>query len=127
MYNPSIAGLKIRYTDPIELTRGNSFLDELSFEYIGKEYFVSFELFIEKFREDKEWTNILHLTTGENGNAMGSRIPLVGVHKDHNLHVTSSISGKWNSGGNLYMLVPDKWIKVEISQFLNLTDQKVQI
>ena len=127
MYNPSIAGLKIRYTDPIELTRGNSFLDELSFEYIGKEYFVSFELFIEKFREDKEWTNILHLTTGENGNAMGSRIPLVGVAKDHNLHVTSAISGNANEGGNFYMLVPDKWIKVEISQFLNLTDQKVQI
>jgi len=120
----NIKGLKIRYADPIELTRGNSFLDELSFEYIGKEYLVSFELFIEKFREDKEWTNILHLTTGENGNAMGTRIPLVGVHKDHNLHVTSSISGKWNSGGNLYMLDPDKWIKVEISQFLNLTDQK---
>ena len=95
-------------------------------EYIGKEYLVSFELFIEKFT-DAEWSNILHLTTGENGGPMGSRIPLVGVAKDHNLHVAAAISGNANEGGNLYMLVPDKWIKVEISQFQNLTDQKVWI
>jgi len=116
-------GLKIKYPDPVELTAGNSFLGDLALEYIGKEYLVSFELFIEKFT-DAEWSNILHLTTGENSGPMGSRIPLVGVAKDHNLHVAAAISGNANEGGNLHMLVPDKWIKVEISQFQNLTDQK---
>merc|ERR1739844_33549 len=119
----NIKGLKIKYTDPIELTAGNSFLGPLPLEYMGKEHVVSFELFIEKFT-GADWSNILHLTTGGNGGPVGSRIPLVGVAKDHNLHVTSAISGNANQGGNLYMLVPDKWIKVEISQFLNLNDQK---
>merc|ERR1719431_664960 len=108
-------GYMLRKEGPVDIKK-DTLLTALP--YMEKEFSISFEVFIERFTGD-EWTNIIHLTTGENS-GLGGRIPLVGVSKDKDLHVVSSISGNWNNGGNLkdYKLVENKWIKVDISQNL---------
>jgi len=83
--------------------------------YIGKQFSISFELFINKF-SSQPWQNVLHLTKGENAHEYGNRVPLVAVTPDKQLHVTSAISGGWNGGGNMKGLEQGRWIKVDITQ-----------
>ena len=60
---------------PVTLAK-NTLITELP--YIGKEYSVSFEVFINKMPTEP-YQNVIHLSTGENVAAMGSRIPAVWV------------------------------------------------
>jgi len=83
--------------------------------FIGKQFSISFELFINQFGS-YPWQNVLHLTKGENAHEYGNRVPLVAVTPDKQLHVTSAISGNWNGGGDIKGLQQGRWIKVAITQ-----------
>ena len=83
--------------------------------YIGKEYSISFELFINKFGNDL-YQSVIHLTTGENYADMGSRNPVVWVRKSKQLSVSSSISGMKSLNKRIPGLKEKKWQKIEITQ-----------
>ena len=84
--------------------------------FMGKQFSISFELFINKIG-NYNWQNVLHLTLGGNGGYIyGNRVPLVAVTPQRQLHVTSAISGNWNGGGDIKGLKKGRWIKVVISQ-----------
>ena len=109
------------YPVPVTLAK-NTQLTELA--YIGKEYSVSFELFINKFGTDT-YQSVLHLSTGGNLDEMGNRNPAVFVYNTSpvQLHITSAVSGNKNMAKNFPGLVENKWQKIEISQ--KLVDGKV--
>ena len=90
--------------------------------YIGKEYSVSFELFINKFGRNA-YESVIHLTTGANFAGMGSRNPAVWVMNSKHLTIASSISGNKNLHKNIPGLEKNKWYKIEITQ--KLVDGKV--
>ena len=106
------------YPVPVTVTLAkNTQLTELA--YIGKEYSVSFELFINKFGTDT-YQSVLHLSTGGNLDEMGNRNPAVFVYNTSpvQLHITSAVSGNKNMAKNFPGLVENKWQKIEISQKL---------
>ena len=98
----------------------NTLITELP--YIGKEYSVSFEVFINKMPTEP-YRNVIHLTTGENVAAMGSRIPAVWVTDKKEFHITSSVNDNLNLWKNFPGLEENKWYKIEINQ--KLVDAKV--
>merc|ERR1712002_251879 len=63
--------------------------------YIGKEFLISFELYINSISEE-EWQNVLHITTGDNIGKMGDRIPGVWVTDKKELYVSFAINGNKN-------------------------------
>ena len=90
--------------------------------YIGKEYIVNFELYLNSY-PTVDWTSVLHFTKSGNIETYGDRNPAVQVsgHKDHYrlLHICSGIDGivnMWHDPQKIYPL--KKWIKIEISQTL---------
>jgi len=110
-----LGGLYRANTNEIKIEK-NKKVDELP--YIGKEFSVSFELFLDSDpAADVPWATVLHLTIGGNIAAMGDRIPAVWVTSAKELHVASAISGSSNSHEN-YPVEIGKWIKVEINQKL---------
>merc|ERR1719430_1462362 len=94
----------------------NKKLDELP--YIGKEFSVSFELFLDSYpAADVPFASVLHLTLGENMAKMGDRIPAVWIMPSKEIHVVSAVSGKI-SGKEKYPVESGKWVKMEINQKL---------
>ena len=83
--------------------------------YIGKEFLISFELFINSITEE-EWQNVIHITTGGNSDKMGDRIPGVWVTDKKDLHVSFAVNGQANFFKNVGKVEANKAIKVEISQ-----------
>ena len=77
----------------------NKQLDELP--YIGKEFSVSFELFLDNLpAADVPYANVLHIGLGADNTVMGDRNPAVWVTGGKEIHITSSISGNKNSWEN---------------------------
>merc|ERR1711970_1234094 len=98
----------------------NKKLDELPF--IGKEFSISFELFLDNFpAADVPYVSVLHFTVGADSGNMGDRIPAVWVKPSKEIHITSAISGNVNSFEN-YAIETGKWNKIEINQ--KLVDEK---
>ena len=127
-WHPTVDGkirnLEINYntfgeTWPLALTK-NKQITELP--YIGKEYSVSFEVFINKM-PTQPYQNVIHFTTGEDYAAMGSRNPAVWVTASKEFHIASSVSGNLNLWTNFPGLEENKWYKIEINQ--KLVDAKV--
>merc|ERR1719435_903173 len=90
--------------------------------YIGREYVVTFELYLNSYTT-APWASILHFTTQGNSERYGNRNPAVWMsgHKDHYrlLHVSSSIDGNINMWIDPKKIPPLKtWIKIRISQTL---------
>ena len=116
---PALPGDDQLFPLPIAITKNNQFME---LPYIGKEYSVSFEFFINKMPTEVYQT-IIHLTTGENCCGMGSRIPAVWAMSSKEFLVASGVSGN----GNLFKKFPgmeeNKWYKLEINQ--KLVDAKV--
>ena len=83
--------------------------------FLGKEFSISFELFINKLKT-VPWESIIHLTTDGNIGKMGERIPGVWVKDGKQLFVAFAISGEDNRHKAVVALEENKWIKVEISQ-----------
>merc|ERR1719222_102057 len=94
----------------------NKQLDELP--YIGKEFAVSFELFLDSYpASDVPFANVVHLTLGENMVKMGDRIPAMWIRPTKEIHVASAVSGQHSSAAS-YPVESGKWVKVEINQKL---------
>ena len=103
----------------------NNQITELA--YIGKEYSVSFEVFINKYGTGTPiWTSILHLSTGGNNDVLGNRNPAIHFKNDENppqFHIVAAVNGEKNFWGNFPSAEEKKWQKIEISQ--TLVDGKV--
>ena len=76
--------------------------------YIGKEFLISFELFVKSINSLIEWQNVIHITTGDNSAKMGDRIPGVWVTDKKELHVSFAINGQANFFKNLGKVKEDK-------------------
>ena len=83
--------------------------------FLGKEFSISFELFINNLTT-VPWESVIHLTTDGNIGKMGDRIPGVWVNKDKQFHVVFAINGEDNRHKAVGTAEENKWIKVEISQ-----------
>merc|ERR1719222_85187 len=70
----------------------------------------------------KEWTNIFHMTTGEDYGKYGCRTPSVAYHPRWGLQVTSAVTiddiNEHNFGVNFPEPSLGKWIKIRVSQEL---------
>ena len=88
--------------------------EEFQVPFLGKEFVVSFELFINKLAGD-HWQNVIHVTTDGNNAKMGDRIPGVWILGGRYLAVISAINGT-NEWKNVGTVEENKWIKVDISQ-----------
>merc|ERR1711970_735932 len=98
---------KLNINNEIKIEK-NKKLDDLP--YLGKEFSVSFEFWIDSFPVaecDKEYNcfgTVLHLSTAD-GEAeplatVGSRIPAVWIRPSKQFHETMAIGEEWNSVGN---------------------------
>ena len=99
----------------------NNKIAELPF--LGKEYIVLFEMFINKITSHE---SILHIGLGANAEAYGDRNPAFftdGRAGVQDLHIGSSVSGRNNNWANHPMEL-NKWIRVMVSQ--TLRDGKVR-
>ena len=97
--------------------------------YIGREYIVTFELYLNNYTT-ADWASVLHFTTNGNAESYGDRNPAVWLsgNKDHYrlIHISSSIDGNKNMWIDPKKIYPLKtWIKIRISQ--TLIDKKVLI
>ena len=105
---------------PFDLKK-NNLVTELP--YIGKEYKISFDLFVTKFGAE-DYQSVIHFTTSGNAEKYGDRTPGVWMCKTKKLHISSALNGNVN---NFYddptVQEEQKWINVEISQ--TLMDNKV--
>ena len=88
--------------------------------YIAKEYKLSFDVFVIKFKEG--WTSIVHFTVGEDKGKPGERIPAVYITKNL-LCVAVDLSGNPNHHFYSKPLESGKWIHIEVAQ--TLIDGKV--
>ena len=85
---------------------------------LGKEYSVSFGLFINKI-PTVEWASVIRLNTGGDNDQMGSRNPLVQITNSKKLYVMSGISGNWNENKAVKENVEEnKWYNIVITQKL---------
>ena len=89
--------------------------EEFQVPFLGKEFSISFELFINKLKKVK-WESVIHLTTDGNIGKMGDRIPGVWVKDGYELYVAFAINGEHNRDKFVGAVEEIKWIKVEISQ-----------
>jgi len=90
--------------------------EEFQVPFLGKEFSISFELFINKLTTTVPWESVIHLTTDGNVGKMGDRIPGIWVKDGKTLHIAFAINGVGNTVKNVGALEENKWIKVEISQ-----------
>ena len=63
--------------------------------YIGREYFISFELYLNSY-QPHQWANVIHFTRGGNYGTYGDRNPAIWIRKDKRMHIVSSIAGIHN-------------------------------
>merc|ERR1712042_18359 len=90
--------------------------------YMGKEYEVSFELYLNSY-PTADWTSVLHFTRSGNAHSYGDRCPGVWLsgHANHYrlLHVAAAVDGITNMWIDTKKIYPLKtWIKIKISQAL---------
>ena len=97
--------------------------EQFEVPYLGREFLIRFELFINKITGD-QWQNVIHLTTGANIGKMGDRIPGVWVTNKKELFVIFAINGNDNRWKSVAKVEENKLIKVEISQKIT-ADKKV--
>ena len=83
--------------------------------YLGKEYSVSFELFMNKM-PTANYQSVIQLTTGKDCCGMGDRSPGVWVMNSKELLVTAAISGNGNTHKMFPGMEENKWYKIEINQ-----------
>ena len=89
---------------------------------LGKEFSIAFDLFISDEEPETEWRNVLHLTTGRNYGPNGSRVPGIWwLKSSKRLQLSASISGNDNYQLNHVGVNTNRWIKLEIKQFLRGT------
>eukprot|EP00091_Calanus_sinicus_P012101 TRINITY_DN2742_c0_g1_i2.p1 TRINITY_DN2742_c0_g1~~TRINITY_DN2742_c0_g1_i2.p1 ORF type:complete len:262 (-),score=44.39 TRINITY_DN2742_c0_g1_i2:443-1228(-) len=86
-------------------------------DYIGKEYKISFEVFITKTGADA-FHSVIHFTIGGNADQYGDRTPAVWITNTRTMVIASAVSGNLNTNWNFAGIPEQKWIKVEISQTL---------
>ena len=82
---------------------------------IGKEYKISFDVFISKFIAN--WQSIIHFTVGEDNAKYGDRTPGVWISNQKTFYICSALNGNKDycfKSTNVQQL--GKWINVEISQ-----------
>ena len=83
---------------------------------LGEEWEISFEFNPENY-DDKNFTNILHLTLGEDYTKVGDRIPAIFYHPGRGLHVTCAIGNDLNYHKDIMPELPlKKWSKILVSQ-----------
>ena len=121
-----VSGTKMLNGTILISIKRNNLIEELP--YIGKEFTVSFDLFISSFEnaftnEAKRFQSVFRLTLGRNDYEMGDRIPAIFLSPDKKLVVTSAISGNKNAFSMISGLEEKKWSKVEVTQ--RLKDGKV--
>ena len=109
------------FTVPFEIKRNNQLV---LLDYIGKEYKISFEVFVTKFGADA-YHSVIHFTLGGDAGQYGDRTPAVWIGNTKSMHIASAISGNLNAYWNFDEIPEQKWTKVEISQ--TLVDEKVQL
>jgi len=102
-------------TDELVLTK-NNLLKTLP--TIGKEFVVSFDVYINKF--GSSWQSVVHLTsTGrEKGGSWGDRVPAVWISARKTFHICSALNGNGNTCFDGGSPNAGEWISVEISQTL---------
>ena len=87
--------------------------------FIGKEYAIFFEIFIEEFPTTHEWESVL-LLTKTTCNRQIPRYPGIWLKKGHEtyseFHITQDMNGTPNDAKNIAVPATNKWIKVEVSQ-----------
>ena len=104
------------YTQPpgkIQLKK-NNLIKTLS--RLGKEWEISFEFKPENY-DRSGFTNILHLSIGEDLTVVGDRIPAIFYHPDSGLHVATAIGNDPNFTRDIKPAPPlGKWTSIVVSQ-----------
>ena len=87
--------------------------------FLSKQWKVSFSLM--PIDEGDWWTNILHMTTGENRCCYGSRTPAIFVHSSVGVHIHTDISGETNQFMPKHPYPPTVGVytTIEITQEIN--------
>jgi len=107
--------MPILTTEKVEefLLKKNNLLETLP--SIGKEFSISFDVFINKF--GPSWQNILHLTsTGRDCCNWGDRVPAVWISSKKQFYICSALNGGGDSCYHGTVANAGEWISVEISQ-----------
>ena len=108
--------IEFQQTIPFTVTK-NKTLTDLSF--IGKEYTIFFEIFINKLPTTNNFVNVL-LLTKTNCNGASPRYPGIWVKKFNGIlskfHITQDMNGNWNDAKDIPVPAANKWIKIEVSQ-----------
>ena len=84
---------------------------------LNKEFYVSFELWIDKHSNKNGHLNIIHLTTGLDASGYGSRIPGVWLH-ERKLNIISAVSHSKYIYTYKQALDIGRWYKIEIQQII---------
>ena len=107
---------EFQQTLPFNITQ-NNLLTNLSF--IGNEYTIFFEIFINKLPTTNNFVNVL-LLTKTNCNGASPRYPGIWVKKFNGIlskfHITQDMNGNWNDAKDIPVPAANKWIKIEVSQ-----------
>ena len=88
--------------------------EEFQVPFLGKEFVISFELFINKLA-GAHWQSVIHLTTDGNNAKLGDRIPGIWIMRSKQLVVIFALNGE-NAWKDVGAVEENKWIKVQISQ-----------
>ena len=84
---------------------------------LGKEFSISFELFVATHAPAGQWQSILHMTTGADYGPYGCRTPALWMFGSQRLTIASAVSGNVNHHINHYNGVQEKsWVQLEINQ-----------
>ena len=107
---------EFQQTLPFNITQNNLLID---LPFIGKEYTIFFEIFINKLPTTHSFVNVL-LLTKDRCNRGSPRYPGIWVKKVNGTysesHITQEMNGKWNDAKDIPVPAANKWIKVEVSQ-----------
>ena len=99
-------------TLPFNITQ-NNLLTDLSF--LGMEYTIFFEIFINKLPTTHSFVNVL-LLTKDRCNRGSPRYPGIWVKKVNGtyseFHITQDMNGKQNDAKNIPVPAANKWIKI---------------
>ena len=82
---------------------------------IGKDYSVSFELFINKFHPN--WRSVLHLTPGLKVGENSTRNPGVWIDEKNKLEIQSNVNNQSKFRTKVDDVSICQWIRIEIQQF----------
>ena len=86
---------------------------------MGKEYSVTFELFIKEYGPKKGYKDVIQLTASGGEGQIGDRNPSVFLTDNLNIHVGVSLNNNWNYHFNSpQSLKENKWYKVKLTQKL---------